>query len=347
MTRRQTVHQLSPDALMKMINDKWGAGTIKKASDPALAIERIPCGILSIDFVMGGGFPRGRHVEIFGSYSVGKTYTAERLIAQAQADGLRCAYIDVERTFDPDFAEHIGINLDELAFHQQEHGNRVVDFIETLLRSELFDVIVLDSIAALLPKSELESDMEGGSYGTAQAKLMSAALRRLTAANKRTVLVYINQTRDSLGSVFQKRSVTSGGRAMGFYAGTRLEMVRVENIKRKVRQVDPANGAEKVVELVRGHRVLVRIDKDKTGGAKPHDSTTFVFDYEKREIDHIEDLMYLGRMLELIEKRGDYWFVSDYEEEKQQGRARFKKWLIGHPAICEELEEQIINGIGE
>jgi recombination protein RecA len=332
---------------MKLINDKWGAGTMRKASDPSLSIERIPCGILSIDYVMGGGFPRGRHVEVFGSYSVGKTYTAERLIASAQAQGLRCAYIDVESTFDPDFAEHIGIDLEELAYHQQEHGNRVVDFIETLLRSELFDVIVLDSIAALLPKSELESDMEGGSYGTAQAKLMSAALRRLTAANKRTVLVYINQTRDSLGSVFQKRSVTSGGRAMGFYAGTRIEMVRVENIKRKVKRVDPTNGNEQVVELIRGHRVLVRIDKDKTGGAMPHDTTSFVFDYEEREIDHIEDLMYLGRMMGMIEKRGDYWMVVDYEEEKQLGRARFKKWLVQHPAICDELEEQIRGSIGE
>lgn len=343
MPRRAPTERLTPAALKKLVNDKWGEGTMRFASDPDLAITRIPCGILSVDYALGGGFPRGRHIEVFGSYSVGKTYTMLRLIAKAQELGLTCAYIDVENSFDPTFAESIGIDLEELAYHRQEHGNRVIDFMETLLRSELYDVIILDSIAALLPKSELESDMEGGSYGTAQAKLMSAALRRLTAANKRTVLGYINQTRDSIGSVFQKRAITSGGRAMGFYAGIRIEMVRVENIKRRATVIDPTNGQEQQKEVVKGHRVLVRIDKDKTGGAKPQDSTTFVFDYDIGGIDPVEDLMYLGREMGLIKKSGNSWYLTDYEEEKQNGRPRFKKWLKRHPAIQEELEEQILD----
>lgn len=341
MPKSSSAEKLTPEALKQLVNKKWGADTMRFASDPSLSITRVPCGILSIDYVLGGGFPRGRHIEIFGSYSVGKTYCTQRLIASAQSLGLNCAFVDVENTFDPAFAETIGIDLEALAFHKQEHGNRVIDFIETLLRSELYDVIALDSIAALLPKAELDSDMEGGSYGTAQAKLMSAALRRLTAANKKTVLVYINQTRDSLGSIFQKRAVTSGGKAMGFYAGIRLEMVRVENIKRKAKVIDPAKGDEQQKDIVKGHRVLVKIDKSKIGGARPQDTTTFVFDYDIGGIDPVEDLLYLGRRLGFIRKSGTSWWVEDYEDEKKVGRNAFKKWLRAHPSIQEELTELI------
>jgi recombination protein RecA len=345
MPRRATeaTTEVTPESIQKLVNKKFGEGTMRFASSPELAITRLPTGILSIDWRLGGGFPRGRHVEMFGGYSVGKTYTALKLIATTQAAGGTCAFVDVEGSFDPAFAAFIGVDLESLAYHRQDHGNRVIDFIETLLRSNVFDVIVLDSIAALLPKSELESDMEGGSYGTAQAKLMSAALRRLTTANKNTVMVYINQTRDSIGSVFAKRSITSGGKAMGFYAGLRLEMVRVENIKKRTRVIDPAKGDESMQETVRGHRVLVRIEKDKTGGAKQHDQTTFVFDYELNGVDHIEDLMYIGRITGFVHKRTNLWWVEGYEDEKQNGRKRFKSWLRRNRAIAEELEENILN----
>lgn len=341
MSRSKTkTEKITPESLATLINKRFGEGTMMRASDPSLRIKKIPTGILSIDWKLGGGLARGRHTEIFGSYAIGKTYTSLKLIATSQANKLTCAYVDVEGTFDPKFAKSIGIKTKKLAYHRQEHGNRVVDFIETLLRSRLYDVIVLDSIAALLPMSELESDMEAGTYGTAQAKLMSQALRKLTAANRDTALVYINQTRENVGTMFGKRTRTSGGMAMSFYAGTRLEMVKTENITRSGRVIDPSRGDEKTGNVVVGHRVLVRVEKEKTG-SRPHDMTTFVFNYDLGGVDHIEDLLYVGRRLGLVHKSGDNWWVGGYEDDKQNGRPRFKRWLLKNTGISDELEEMI------
>lgn len=338
--KKSATKELTPDALEKAINKRWGEGTFMRASDPSLEIKRIPTGILTVDIALGGGLARGRHTEMFGGYSVGKTYVSYRACASAQQQGLQAAFIDVEGSFDPSFAETAGVDLDLLGFHRQEHGNQVIDFMETLLRSRQFDIIVLDSVAALLPKSELEMDMEKGSYGTQQAKMMSAALRRLTAANKDTALVYINQQRDAIGQMFGPRSVTSGGRAMSFYAGTRLELVRTENLKRKVRSIDPKTNEEKVTPIVIAHRVLMRLEKDKTGN-RTHSTTTFVFNYEQAGIDHTEELMYLGRVYGLIHKRGSVYWVEGYEDEKVNGRAKFYRWLKTNVAVAEELEEEV------
>lgn len=183
--------------------------------------------------------------------------------------------------------------------------------------------------------------MEEGSFGTQQAKLMSAALRRLTTANKRTVLVYINQTRENIGVMFGKKTVTSGGRAMAFYAGIRLEMVRTETVKRKAKLVDHKSNKGKTGDIVKGHRVLVRVEKDKTGGARPLSETTFVFDYDLGGIDPVEDLMYLGRMYDLIAMSGNTWTLVDYEDEAQLSRVKFKKWLRRNVAVQEELTELV------
>lgn len=314
-------------------------GALIKGSDPSLVIEHLPTGILALDVVMGG-FARGRHIEIYGGYNVGKTYTAYCFIATSQRAGLRCAFLDVEGTFDPEFAEHCGVDLDKLEFPTRgANANRLVNIMEVLLRSHEYDVIVLDSIAALLPKEEEDADMESGSYGMGQAKLMSQALRRLTAANQRTVCVYINQTREAIGVMFGKRSITSGGRAMPFYAGTRLEMVRTESLKRKGRQINHKTGQEAKVDLVRGHRVLVRVEKDKTGAAQQGDETTFVFDYDLGNHDPVEDLVYLGRRYRLIRIRGGKWSIDGYDGF--EGRTRFKRWLEGQPAVQSDLEEEI------
>lgn len=335
------VSALSTPALAAAINKKFGAGTMLTGADPSLTLQRIPSGILSVDHLMGGGFPRGRHTEIFGGYSVGKTYTTYRLIGQAQKLGHECAFVDVEGTFDSDFAGHTGMDLEALGYHRQRSGNRVVNFIETLLRGGEFGVIVLDSIAALIPKEELDSDMEQGTYGTQQAKLMSTALRRLTAANRSTCLVYINQTREAIGVMFGKRSITSGGRAMGFYASTRLEMTRTENIKKPTKYIDPATGEEKTTQSVVGHRVLIRVEKDKTGGSFAGKSSSFVFDYKHSRIDPIEDIIYLGRVMGLVGKQGKKWFVVEMENEAIVGREQFKKWLTGNKFVLRELKGMI------
>jgi recombination protein RecA len=332
----------TPEDLMRLINKEFGAGTMTMASDPKLVIDRIPTGILSIDFIIGGGVARNRHTEIFGSYSAGKTYTCLHTIATAQALGFRCCYVDVERSFDPNFAESIGVDLSELSYHKQRHGNQMVDFVELLLRSRQYDLIVIDSIAAVLPLSELEKSMEAGSYGTAQAKLMSAALRRLTTANENTALIWINQTREAVGTIFGNRQITSGGKAMGFYAGSRLEMTKIESIKVNTSRIDPKTGELGTKSITKGHRVLIRVEKDKTGNM-PMDSSTFVFDYELGGIDRIEDLIYLGRRLGFVEKQGTTWWVEGYFDEKQATRNRFKSWLRRNKAVAEELEEWIVD----
>lgn len=346
-TKKKTkVEEITPDALMVAINKRFGVGTMQKASDPSLTIERLPSGVLSIDYRLNGGFPRGRHIELFGSANTGKTALAYRTIATTQANGGRAAYVDVEKTFDPAFAEHLGVDLDSLGYHKQINANRVVDFVETLLRSELYDVICVDSIAALSPKIEIESDTETtGSMGMEQAKLMSKALRKLTTANNKTLLIWINQTRDSVGGIFAKKSVTSGGRAMGFYATTRIEMVRTETIRKKGKIINPSKLNESDADVAVGHRVLVRIEKDKSGSANPFDQTSFVFSYELSNIDHYEDLIYVGRVTGLVHKSGsdraEKWWIEGYEDDKQSGRARFGRWLRKNHAIAEELEERI------
>lgn len=322
------------------LQKRFGKGVVRRASDPSLAIERIPTGVLSVDYLMGGGFARNRHCELYGPYSAGKTYLALRLIASAQSEGHRCAFIDVERTFDPDFAEHIGVDLEELFIPDElEHGNAIVDYMEFLLRSELYDVIVMDSIASLLPKDEREASSEKSTYGASQAKLMSSALRKLTTANKRTVLLYINQLRDSM-SMFSG-PVTSGGRAMGFYAGARIELTRVEILKRPKKRRNVKSGKTTTVDVPYGHRVLLKVDKDKTGGAKQFDQGTFVFDYEQAGIDQIEELVYVGQEMGLVLNKGDCYAVKGYEDERQHGRPRFKQWLTRNRAVQEELTELI------
>jgi len=339
--KKKNVEDYTPAQLQKLINQKWGEGTAVMGSDPSLAITRIPSGILSLDWALGGGFPRGRHSEIFGNWSTGKTYASLRLIASAQKLGMNTCYLDAEGSFDPDWATSIGIETNRMTYHRQVHGNQMVDLAETLLRSRLYGVIVLDSIAALIPKPELDQDMETVSYGTQQAKMMSAAMRKLTTANDKTALIYINQMRDSIGSIFRSSGVTPGGRAMSFYAGVRLEMVKMETIKRPGKVIDPKSGEQKKQDVVRGHRALVKIVKDKTGGSTMGQTTQFVFDYNTGSIDPTEDLLYVGRNLGLVKKKGLKFAVKGFEDEAQTGKERFRKWLKTNKAVAEELQEQI------
>lgn len=340
----------TPAQLEKAVNKRFGADTVMRGSDPRLQIQRIPTGVLSVDLHTRGGFPRNRHNELFGSANVGKTYLSYRSMAMAQELGMRPIFFDVEKTFDPTFASAAGVDVDDLKYvPQNKHGNQLIDVMETYLRSGMYDILVLDSIAALLPKGELEKDMEAGSYGTEQAKMMSAALRRLTtansakAANGGAVLIYINQTRDSIGSVFAAAQRTSGGRAMGFYAGMRLELIRAEAIKRKRLVTDPKTYDEVARDVTVGHRVIVRIEKNKTGGAHTGSSTTFVFNYAKKGIDELEDLIFCGRELGWIHKKGDHFWLDDYEDQRKHGRTRFKKWLRDNPDIAEQLADEIRN----
>lgn len=336
--------QLTPEAVEKLVNKRYGAGTMMRASNPALQIVRIPTGILSLDKHLKGGVPRGRHVEIYGNFGIGKTYLANRIIAAAQEMELNCSYVDAEGAYDPVFGEMAGVDLEALLFPPNiESGNKAIDLMEILIRSETQDVIVLDSIAALLPKGELESSMEDNSFGTEQAKLMSKAMRKLTAAmnsvKRKPVLIYINQTRTAVGVVFGDPTITSGGRAMGFYAGLRIELVRQGSIKKKAKVLALDTGVLSKKDVVRGHRVAVRIKKDKTGGAMESSQTTFVFDYQTGNIDPVEDVIYCGLLTGLVIKEGSKWRVPGMPEVN--GRAAFKRWLESDPEYLKDLEGQI------
>lgn len=344
---------LTAHDLMTMVNARKGwEGAVMLGNDPSLEIQRIPTGILALDTMLGGGFARDRHAELFGSPGCGKTSVVYRSIAKAQEMFPKelCAFLDIEETYDPKHAKALGVDVKRLVVHRQKHGNRAIDFMELLARTENFSIIAMDSIAALVPLAEVDVDMEAGSYGTAQAKLMSAALRRLTAANKHTALLYINQQRENIGGgMFGKKFVTSGGKAMAFYAGVRLEFIRTENLKVKGKGIKPETGVEGEQTNVVGHRTLVRMEKDKTGGNFQGAQTTMVYDYRlnngpglvRGNFDPIEDLLYLGRVAGLIKKSGAKWWIDGYDDDKINGRSAFKKWLRKHSAIAGDLEEEI------
>lgn len=343
--KKTAVKEMTVDELRALVNSEFGAGTMRLASDPSLAIEKIPTGILSIDMLLGGGFPKNRHAEIYGDFSTGKTYLSLMLIATAQSLGINCAFVDVEGSFDPVWAEHLGVDLNELVFiPQDEHGPKVVNVVETLLRSKLYGVVIVDSIASLLPKEEYEKDMTAGSMGAEQAKMMSKAMRKLTAANSETALVFLNQTREKIGVVFGSKVTTPGGRAMRHYSSIRLEMVKTETLKKKRDEVDQKTGEIKKVDTPVGHRVQLRVEKAKVGGTQMGDQSTFVFNYDHARHDHIEDLIYLGRVFGYIHKSGDNWWYDGMEDEKVRGRPAFKKWLRRNRAVAEELEDLIREG---
>ena len=347
MAKKQAVIEsgMSVDDLMAMANKRW-PGSMRRASDPDLVIERLSTGIMSVDWGLGGGFARNRHTELFGPPSTGKTTLTYYAIAETQRNGGTAGFIDVEDKFDADWAQQCGVDIDALVLHFQEDGNRVFDIMELWIKSGALDLIVLDSIAAILPKEEREASMEDGNgYGTYQARLMSKAMRKLTAGMKPhgPAIVYINQVREDVGgSAFFKKSVTSGGRAMGHYAAARLELVRIETVKKK-KPVKDAKGAVTTKEVPVGHRVLVKVQKEQTGGAYEGDQTTFAFDYELGIIDPIEDLIYLGLQYELVKLSNGTWYVMGYEDERIKGRDAFKGWLRKNRAIAEELKDSIVN----
>jgi len=308
-----------------------------RGSDSSLSVQRAPTGVLSIDWRLGGGFARGRTIEMFGPPAAGKTTLALYAMAAAQKRGEQVAFVDTEGTWDPVFSEHLGVDVDAVTYHRQRHGHQVVGLIELLLRSGSYGVIVLDSIAALLPRQELERDIEDSSMGTQQAKLMSEALRRLTAANGgETVMIYINQLRDTL-SVFGKRNITSGGKAMSFYATTRLELAYTEQIKAARDVVDPEKGTVRKQAVV-GHRTMVKVEKEKSGGCHRGDLTSFVFDYESGMIDTPEDLIFVGLQLGAVSKKGNTWTMGSKQFRQ---RARLHRFLKENPEYAVRLESHL------
>jgi recombination protein RecA len=308
------------------IEKRFGKGSIMKlgASATLPPIEAIPTGSLSLDLALGiGGIPRGRITEIFGPESSGKTTLAQHIIAEAQKRGGTVAYIDAEHALDPSYASNCGVNVDELLISQPDTGEQALEITEALVRSSAVDAIIIDSVAALVPRAEIEGDMGDPQMGL-QARLMSQALRKLAAAIGRsgTAVIFINQLREKVGIVFGNPEVTTGGRALKFYSSIRLELRRAETIKQ---------GNEAI-----GSRVKAKVVKNKV--APPFRSAEFdiMFDHGISKEGSILDT---GLELGLISKAGA--FFSYGEIRLGQGRESAKQYLRENPALAQEIEERI------
>ncbi len=315
---------------VKHIEKQYGKGAIMRLGEaPAISVDVIPTGSLALDAALGvGGVPRGRIIEIFGPESSGKTTLALHIMAEAQKLGGACAFIDAEHAFDARYAANLGVDLDNLLVSQPDTGEQAMNICDTLVRSGALDVIVVDSVAALVPQAEIQGDM-GDSHVGLQARLMSQALRKLTGTinRTRTVLIFINQLREKIGVMFGNPETTTGGRALKFYASVRMDIRRIGAIK---------EGTEVV-----GNRTKVKIVKNKV--APPFREAEF-------DIIYGEGISVLGELVDLavehhiIQKSGSWYAYG--KERIGQGREAAKTWLKEHPELQEKIRRQVKEAMG-
>ncbi|MCI9380920.1 MAG: recombinase RecA [Dorea sp.] len=314
------------DAAIAKLEKDFGKGTVMKLGDPKaqVAVETIPTGSLSLDLALGlGGVPRGRVVEVYGPESSGKTTVALHMIAEVQKRGGIAGFIDAEHALDPVYAKNIGVDIDELYISQPDSGDQALEITETMVRSGAMDIIVVDSVAALVPKQEIEGDM-GDSHVGLQARLMSQALRKLTPVISKSncVVIFINQLREKVGVMFGNPETTTGGRALKFYASIRMDVRRTETLKQSGDMV--------------GNRTRVKIVKNKI--APPFKEAEFDIMFGKG-ISKEGDILDLAVSCNLVSKSGA-WFA--YNGDKiGQGRENAKTYLREHPEVMEELETKI------
>ena len=313
------------EAALGQIEKQFGKGSVMKLGEfTAMNVEAIPTGALSLDVALGiGGIPRGRIIEVYGPESSGKTTLTLHMIAEAQKLGGEAAFIDAEHALDPVYAKHLGGDIDNLIVSQPDTGEQALEIAEALVRSGALDIIVVDSVAALVPKAEIDGDM-GDSHIGLQARLMSQALRKLAGAiNKtKTVIVFINQLREKVGIMFGNPETTPGGRALKFYASVRMDIRKIENLKQDGEVV--------------GNRARVKVVKNKV--APPFREAEFDIMYGKG-ISKEGNIVDLAVNLDIIEKSGS-WF-SYNETRIGQGRENVKKFLIENPDIMKEVEDKI------
>ena len=314
------------DIAISQIEKQFGKGSIMRLGEASakVAVEVIPTGSLSLDLALGiGGIPRGRVTEIFGPEASGKSTLCQHIIAEAQKTGGKAAYIDVEHALDPAYAATCGVELDDLLISQPDTGEQALEITETLVRSGAIDVVVIDSVAALAPRAEIEGEM-GDSHVGLQARLMSQALRKLSAAisKSRTAVVFVNQLREKVGIIFGNPEVTPGGRALKFYSSVRIDLRRVDNIK--------------VGTKIVGTRIRAKVVKNKV--ASPFKSAEFDIMFGQG-ISKDGDLLDLGAEMGIIKKSGA--FFSFGETRIGQGRENAKEYLSQHHDMAQEIERQI------
>lgn len=319
------------DAALGQIERQYGKGAVMKLGDPAaqMSVETIPTGSLSLDIALGlGGIPKGRIIEIYGPESSGKTTVTLHMIAEVQKQGGIAGFIDAEHALDPTYAKSIGVDIDNLYISQPDNGEQALEITETMVRSGAIDIVVVDSVAALVPKAEIDGDM-GDSHVGLQARLMSQALRKLTAVISKSncTVVFINQLREKVGIMFGNPETTTGGRALKFYSSVRLDVRRIEALKQ---------GGEVI-----GNRTRVKVVKNKV--APPFKEAEFDIMFGEG-ISTVGDILDLAAEVNIVNKSGA-WYA--YEGNKiGQGRENAKQYLRDNPTICNEIEEKVRKHFG-
>ena len=313
------------ETAMQQIEKMYGKGSIMRYGENAETnVEAIPTGSLALDLALGiGGVPRGRIIEIYGPESSGKTTLALHILAQAQKLGGEVAFVDAEHALDPTYARALGVRIEDMLISQPDTGEQALEITEALVRSGAIDVVVVDSVAALVPRAEIEGEM-GDSYVGLQARLMSQALRKLTGAIGKTncIVIFINQLREKVGIMYGNPEVTTGGRALKFYASVRIDVRRIEALK---------NGSEIV-----GNRTRAKVVKNKV--APPFREAEFDIMYGEG-ISHFGELIDLGVKLELVQKSGSWFSIG--ETRIGQGRDAAKRFLQENPEVADKLEADI------
>ena len=319
------------DAALAQIEKQYGKGSVMKLGDQSanMGIDVVPTGSLSLDLALGlGGMPRGRIIEIYGPESSGKTTVALHVVAEVQKMGGIAGFIDAEHALDPTYAAHIGVDIDNLYISQPDNGEQALEITETMVRSGAVDVIIVDSVAALVPKAEIDGEM-GDSHVGLHARLMSQGLRKLTGiiSKSNCVVIFINQLREKVGVMFGNPETTTGGRALKFYASVRLDVRRIETLK---------VGGEVV-----GNRTRVKVVKNKV--APPFKEAEFDIMFGKG-ISKEGDILDLAVLHDIINKAGAWY---SYNGEKiGQGRENTKLYLANNPEVMEEIEQQVRNKCG-
>ena len=314
------------DAALGQIEKQYGKGAVMKLGDSAanMNVETIPTGSLSLDIALGlGGVPKGRIIEVYGPESSGKTTVALHMVAEVQKRGGIAGFIDAEHALDPAYAKNIGVDIENLYISQPDNGEQALEITETMVRSGAVDIIIVDSVAALVPKAEIDGDM-GDSHVGLQARLMSQALRKLTAAISKSncIVIFINQLRDKVGVMFGNPETTTGGRALKFYSSIRLDVRRIEALKQ---------GGEMV-----GNRTRIKVVKNKV--APPFREAEFDIMFGKG-ISKEGDVLDLAASVGIVQKSGA-WFA--YGGDKiGQGRENAKAYLREHPQIMDEIEHKV------
>ena len=314
------------DAALTQIEKAYGKGAVMKLGDPAntMNVETVPTGSLSLDLALGlGGVPKGRVIEIYGPESSGKTTVALHMVAEVQKRGGIAGFIDAEHALDPVYAKNIGVDIDNLYISQPDNGEQAMEITETMVRSGAVDIVIVDSVAALVPKAEIDGDM-GDSHVGLQARLMSQALRKLTGVMSKSncTVIFINQLREKIGVMFGNPETTTGGRALKFYASVRLDVRRIDSLKQSGEVI--------------GNRVRVKVVKNKI--APPFKEAEFDIMFGKG-ISYVGDVLDLAAACDIVNKSGAWY---NYEGNRVgQGRENSKQFLLDHPDILAEIDRRV------